>query len=119
MNRSCTAWLPYSPGGRLMECTTIRSTQACAGRGPKLGDAMWRAPPCLPCTQGAWPAGSGVCAGMRVVVGCGDVQARNAVADLPQADPQPGRRGGAVEVGGLQGAHQNVALLLVQPGLQV
>ena len=53
------------------------------------------------------------------VVGRGNVQAGNAVADLAQADAQPRRRDRAVKTGGVQGAHQNIALLLVQPRLQV
>jgi len=55
---------------------------------------------------------------MRVlVVRDGDVQARDAVADLAQADAQPRGGGGPVEPGLLERADQYLALLLVQPGL--
>ena len=52
-------------------------------------------------------------------MGSDDVQAGNAVADLAQADAQARCRGRAVEPHGVQCAHQDVALLLIQPGLQV
>ncbi len=39
VNSCCTQPVPYWPGGRLMECSTARSMQAPAGRGPKLGRA--------------------------------------------------------------------------------
>eukprot|EP01032_Pedospumella_encystans_P010909 gene10909-12728_t len=38
VNSSATWGVPYSPGGRLMECSTTRSISAPSGRGPKLGE---------------------------------------------------------------------------------
>ncbi len=58
-------------------------------------------------------------AASSVAVGRADAQARDAVADLPQAQAEPRGGGGAVEAALAQGAHQDLALLLVEVGLQV
>src|SRR6478609_10690168 len=117
MNSACTSSPPYWPGGRLIECSTTRSTTASAGRGPKLGEAKRRAKRYQPSDQ------SGSSAGGRVIgvvaAGRRDGEPRDAVADLPQAQAQPLRGRGAVEARLLQGSHENLALLLVEIGLQV
>ena len=53
------------------------------------------------------------------VIGGRNAQARNAVAYLAQADAQARGRCRAVKARFAQGAHQNIALLLVEPSLQI
>src|SRR6476661_7906974 len=100
-----------------MECSTTRSTSVPAGRGPKLGEASRRANRYQPSVQSASSAGGGFIG--FVTARSGDRQARDAIADLPQAQAQALRGRRAVEAGLLQRAHQDLALLLVQVGLQV
>src|SRR6218665_2313125 len=125
VNSCCTAVPPNSPGGRLIECSTIRSTGLPgAGRGPWLGDGSLWAKRCQPPSHG--PAASGrasVDAAMwlwrLLIVRDGDVQALDAVADLAHADAQPDGGRAPVEARFAQCAHQYLALMLVEPGLQV
>ncbi len=104
-----------------MECTTMRSTLACGGRGPWLGESMRLAfayqPPCQ---AGRRAAGSGLRVAMAVaVLRYLDVQPGNPVTDLAQADAQAGCGGRAVETRLAQGAHEYFPFLLVEPGLQI
>src|SRR4051812_44153957 len=113
VNSCCTPSPPYSPGGRLIECTTTRSMAAPAGRGPKLGDSSRRAKRYQPPSHCAGVSGLV----MRVVGAAGDRyrEPGDAVADLPQRQTQALRGGRAVVVGFLQRLHEDVALLLVEP----
>src|SRR5215207_7709746 len=101
-----------------MECSTIRSVCAPAGRGPKFGECSGRAKRYQPSRQrtvlieaplggGAVLLSSLVGAIALAVVAARrrDAQARDAIADLPQAQAQPSRGGGAVEAAFLQRAN--------------
>src|SRR4051812_24411075 len=101
-----------------MECTTTRSMLAPSGRGPKLGESRRRAKRYQPPSNSAEELGTAGVLGF-VAARRGDRQPGDAVADLAQRQAQLLRRGGAVEVGFLQCLHQDLALLLVQVGLQV
>src|SRR3569832_1211705 len=117
VNRRCTSSPPYRPGGRLIEWTTTRSTCAPAGRGPQFGEASRRAKRYQPSSHSAL-AVSGVV--MRVVAARGrDREPGDAVADLAQAEPQALRRGCVVEVALVLRTLLDLALLLVEPALQV
>src|SRR4051812_21672954 len=111
VNRRCTSSPPNWPGGRLIECTTIRSTCAPAGRALWLGEDRRRAKPYQPsCHSVADDSGWLV---IRVVAaGRGDRQPRDPVADLPQRESQPLRRRRPVEAAFVQRAHQDLAFLL-------
>src|SRR3569623_1900419 len=119
VNNCCTSSPPYCPGGRLMECTTTRSTFASAGRGPKFGESSRRAKRYQPPCHSAGAAGSGRLVIRLVAAGRREREAGDAVADLPQRQSQALRRGGAVEAALLQRLDQDFALLLVEVGLQV
>src|SRR3954471_23760612 len=107
------------PGGRLIECTTTRSIAAPSGRAPKLGEATRWAKRYQPWSHRAsLPSGRGGLIGF-FAARRGDGEARDAIADLAQAQSQLLGGGGAVEVGLAQGLDQDLALLLVQVGLQV
>ena len=98
----------------------MRSIRQPVGRGPKLGDATGCAPRCQPPLQGEAGGLSGIgqvfwLAAMRHR----DIEARNTVADLPQADAEAGSRGRAVKACFTQRANQDFALLLVQIRLKV
>src|SRR4051812_43318518 len=114
------------PGGRLIEWTTTRSMLAPCGRAPKLGEARRRAKRYQPASNSAEAAApdcdpvSGTAGFLGLFAARrGDRQPRDAVADLAQREAQLlcGRR--AVEIGFLQRLDQDLALLLVQVGLQV
>src|SRR5258706_16377549 len=79
----CTSWPPYSPGGRLIECTTTRSMRAPAGRGPKLGESSRRAKRYQPASHRPDDRLFSGGAVIRLVIGRGDREPRDAVADLP------------------------------------
>src|SRR5207237_1268882 len=74
---------PYSPGGKLIECTTSSETTLPAGRSSQLGEATRRAP----ATQRS---------GLGVVF-LTNAQALQAVAQLPEGDAEQARRRSAVE----------------------
>src|SRR6185369_7360535 len=109
-NRRCTSSPSYRPGGRPMECSTTRSITAPGGRGPKFGDPSRRAKLYQPACHSAGASG-------RLVIGfvtgrSGYGQPGDPVADLPQAQAQPLRRGGAVEAALVQSLDQYFTLLL-------
>src|SRR3569832_2567718 len=113
----CTPSPPYSPGGRLIECTTMRSMAAPCGRAPKFGEARRRAKRYQPPSHS-----DGTSAVVIVVVaaaGHRDRLPRDAVADLPQRQAELLRGGRAVVIGLAQRLHENRALLLVPPRLQI
>src|SRR3954470_14335803 len=103
-----------------MECSTTRSVGAVAGREPKLGERSAFAKRYQPaCHRPSSAAGAsaadvsvvGMAARAIVAVGCGDAQARDAVANLPQAHAEPRGGRGAVEAAFVQRAHEDLALL--------
>src|SRR5688572_10242275 len=107
VNSRCTSSPPYTPGGRLMECTTTRSTAAPSGRGPKFGEASLRAKRYQPASHRLAPSGTGRVIGL-FAARRGDRQPRDAVADLAQAQAQSLGGRGAVEVGLAQRLHQDL-----------
>src|SRR5512133_517334 len=115
LNSCCTSSPPYRPGGRLIECTTIRSICAAGGRAPWLGESRRRANRYQPDCHSA-PDSLSDRFVMRLVAGSGDGQPCDAVADLPQAEAQPMRGRRAVESALVQGLDQDVAFLLVEIG---
>src|ERR1700758_3244603 len=98
---------PYSPGGRLIECSTTVSTRAPAGRARKLGAGPRVAPRPQPSSQSPLISGIGR-------FGLGDAEPRHPVAHLPQRQPEAGAGGGAGEVLALERAHEDHALDLVE-----
>src|SRR6187401_946064 len=102
-----------------MECTTTRSISAPAGRGPKLGEATRCAKRYQPSRQSGSAASGGAGFIRLVVARRRDGEPRDAITDLPQAQAQALGGGRAVEIGLAQRLHQDLALLLVQVGLQV
>ena len=96
-----------------------------------LGEGQRRAPANQPACQtepaeAAENTGSGCFAVIAVVTaffgvaaGWNDTQARHAVADLAQVQPQAGGGGRAVEARFIERADEHLALLLVEPGFQI
>src|SRR5262245_35755045 len=78
---------PYSPGGRLMECSTTRLI-------------------CTPCGRSSWLGESTIL--------IGDREALHAVAQLPEGDAEELGRRGAVEVGLGERLEDRLALDLVE-----
>src|SRR6266508_1099726 len=92
VNRRSMASPPYSPGGRLIECTTSSVISVPGGRSSWLGDAMTRA-------------------GVSVIF---DAQALHAVAQLPEGDAEELGGGGAVEAGLAERLDDSLALDVVE-----
>src|ERR1700758_547314 len=103
---------PYSPGGRLIECSTTVSTRAPAGRELKLGDGTrlaWRHQP--PCQSSSARSGDAVmrASGRVGRLGLGDPEPRHPVAHLAQREPEARARGGAVEALALERPNEDHA----------
>src|SRR3954465_10131002 len=89
---------PYSPGGRLIECTTSSVISSPGGRSSGLGDWTYRQPSTRP-------------SGARIIL---DAQALHAVAELPEGNTEDLGGGRAVESGLAERPQDRLALDVVQ-----
>src|SRR6266849_397867 len=90
---------PYSPGGRLIECTTSSVIASPAGRSSWFGEATKRQPLSRP-------------SGPRFILF--DAEALHAVAQLAEGDAEQLGRRGAVEPGLAERLHDRLALDAVE-----
>src|SRR5689334_6866622 len=90
---------PYSPGGRLIECTTSSVSASPTGRSSWLGDSTRR-------------HGASQPSGRSFIFF--DAQPLHAVAQLPEGDAEELGRGGAVEAGLAERFEDRLALDAVE-----
>src|SRR3954463_16561181 len=96
---------PYSPGGRLIECTTSSVTRSPLGRSSWFGEATKR--------QGARrPSGPSFI--LVAELSFPDVEALHAVAQLPEGDAEELRGRGAIEAGFRERLEDRLALDRIQ-----
>src|SRR3954468_19593560 len=98
VKRRSIASPPYSPGGRLIECTTSSVISSPGGRSSWLGDWTYRQPSIRP-------------SGARIIL---DAQALHAVAELPEGNAEELGGGRAVESGLAERLQDRLALDVVQ-----